>query len=83
MSVQVGLHSGRREEAVWSGAWGGRVAVQAVGVAGAPTFSSVTVDGSLQLNRRTQPLLLTLKWVQVLHIPTGKKIHVSRNDGRF
>lgn len=53
MSVQIGLHYGRREEGVWSGAWGGRVAVQAVGVAGTATFSSVTVDGSLQLNRRT------------------------------
>lgn len=69
MSIRVGLHCRRREEGVWSGGWGGRVSVQAVGVTGTSTFSAVTVDGSLQLNRGAQPLLVTLKRVQVLHIP--------------
>lgn len=52
-----------------SRARGRRVAVQAVGVAGTPTFSAITVDGSLQLTWRTQALLLTLKRVQILHVP--------------
>lgn len=62
---------------MWSSARGGRVAVQAVGVAGTPAFSAVTVDGSLQLTGRTQSLLLTLKRVQVLHIPWRKSFSVK------
>lgn len=57
---------------MWGRARRGTVAVQAVGVAGTSTFSAITVNGSLQLTWRAQALLLTLKGVQVLHIPTGK-----------
>lgn len=64
-----GLHRGWGEEGVWGGARGGAVSVQAVGVAGAPAFSAIAVDGSLQLPRRAEALLLTLKRVQILHIP--------------
>lgn len=48
---------------------GGTVAVKAVGVAGTPPLSTVTVDGGLQLPRRAEALLLTLKRVQILHVP--------------
>lgn len=65
-----GLHRGWRVEGVRSRARGGRVVVQAVGVAGTSTFSAITVDGSLQLTWRTQALLLTLKRVQIFHVPT-------------
>lgn len=55
---------------MWSRARGGGVAVQTVGVAGAPTFSAIAVDGGLQLTRRAQALLLTLERVQILHVPS-------------
>lgn len=70
VSSRGGLHRRWREECVRARAGRARVTVQTVGVAGTSTFSAVTVDGSLQLPWRTQSLLLTLKRVQVLHIPT-------------
>lgn len=62
---------GGGDEVVGGGAWGGGVAVQAAGVAGTATLSAVAVDGSLQLARRAQALLLTLKGVEILHVPVG------------
>lgn len=70
MTSRGGLHLGGGEEAVRSGAGRGRVAVQAATVAGTSAFSAVAVDGRLQLTWGAQPLLLTLKGVEVLHIPT-------------
>lgn len=54
---------------MWGRARGGAVTVEAVGVAGTPAFSAVAVYGSLQLAWRAEALLLTLEWVQILHIP--------------
>lgn len=54
------------------GARGGTVAVKAVGVARAPPLPAITVDGGLQLPRRAQALLLTLKRVQILHVPARR-----------
>lgn len=59
---------------MWSRARGGRVAVQAVGVARTSALSAITIDGSLQLTWRAQPLFLTLKRVQILHIPARKNL---------
>lgn len=56
---------------VRGGAWRRGVAVQAAGVAGAPTLSPVAVDGGLQFARRAQAFLLALKGVEILHVPAG------------
>lgn len=59
---------------VGGGAWGRGVAVQAAGVAGTTALPAVAVDGGLQLPRGAQALLLTLKGVEVLHVPAGGDI---------
>lgn len=71
MSGGRGLHSGWGEEGVLGRARGGTVAIQAAGVARSSSLSAIAVDGGLQLTRRAQTLLLTLKRVQILHIPAG------------
>ena len=62
------VHLGRGQD-VRRGAGGGRETEEAAAVAGAPAFTAITVDGCLQLSRRTQTFPLTLEWVEVLHIP--------------
>lgn len=69
MCVRGGGH-----EVVRGGAWGRGVAVQAAGVAGTATLSAVAVDGGLQLARRAQAFLLTLKGVKILHVPVGGRV---------
>lgn len=64
----MGHLGGREEGVVWvARGGGGGEAVQAVAVSSA--FPSVTVYSSLELAWRAQPFLLTLVWVEVLHIP--------------
>lgn len=59
---------------VGGGAWGRGVAVQAAGVAGTAALPAVAVDGGLQLARRAQAFLLTLKGVEILHVPVGGRV---------
>lgn len=68
------LQRRRGQEAVWGGARRRGVTVKAVGIAGASTLAPVAVNGRLQLTRRAQTFLVTLKWVQVLHVPVERKI---------
>ena len=60
---------GRGEEGVGGRGLRWRVVEQAAVEAGPPALAPVPVDGSLQLAWGAQPLLVTLKRVQVLHIP--------------
>lgn len=66
------VHLRGREE-VGGPAGGGGKAVQAVAVAGAAALTPVTVDRRLKLPGGTQPLLLTLIRVEVLHIPERER----------
>ena len=66
------VHLGRRED-VRRGARGGGEAEEAAAVTRTPAFTSVAVDGSLKLTWRTETLPLTLKRVQVLHVPEERK----------
>lgn len=65
---------GGGHEVVRGGAWRRGVAVQAAGVAGAPTLSAVAVDGSLKLAWRAQAFLFALKGVEILHVPVGGRV---------